>query len=75
MGDFLHQAGNNASILASITKKRGPAKKCIFEIGAVLNDIRLQSIGGIVSGLTIWNMAIVPYLLYNSDSWADMGEE
>ena len=49
-------------------------KKCIFEIGSVLSDVRVQSTGGLLSGLTIWNMAVVPYLMNNSEVWVDMDE-
>ena len=75
LGDFVHQDGNTASTLSTILHRRGKVKKCIFEIGAVLSDIRVQSTGGLLSGLTIWNMAVVPYLLNNSEVWVDLDKE
>ena len=71
LGDYINEGGNEASIMATIAHRRGQVKRCIFEVGAVLNDIRMQTIGGITSGLVIWNMAIIPYLLNNSEVWVD----
>ena len=75
LGDYLHQGGNASSNLATVLNRRGRVKKCIFEIGAVLNDIRVESIGGIRCGLTIWNMAIVPHLINNSETWTELDQD
>ena len=75
LGDFLHHEGNNSSTLATIMSRRGRVKKCIFEIGPILDDIRLQSIGGLLCGITIWNTAIIPHLLNNSEVWSDLEKD
>ena len=75
LGDFIHEGGNNSSTMATIISRRGRVKKSIFEIGSILNDIRTQSIGGLLCGMTIWNVAIVPHLLNNSETWCDLGQD
>ena len=75
LGDQIHQDGNNSSTVETIRNRRGRVKKTIYEIAAVIDDIRLQSLGGLESGLTIWNMAVIPYLLYNSEVWTDIEKE
>ena len=42
---------------------------------AIINDFRMQSIGGIIGGLDIWENAIVHSLLNNSEVWTEMSEE
>ena len=75
LGEFIHQGGNNKSILSTIEHRRGRVTKSIFEIAAVLKDVRMESIGGILCGITIWEMAVLPYLLNNSETWENMEDD
>ena len=75
LGDYLDEAGNTASILTTIKQRKGRVIHCIYEIGALLEDIRLHCIGGLRSGLLIFNLAIIPYLLGNADTWTEINQE
>ena len=72
LGDQISNGGLGASILATISKRRGKVLQTIFEIKAVIDDCRSHVIGGIVTGLEIWEMAVVPYLLNNADTWTGL---
>ena len=60
------------SISATISKRMGRATQSIYEIKAVIDDLRANTPGGILSGLMIWEMAVIPFLLFNSGTWFSM---
>ena len=47
----------------------------IFEIQSVLEDLRLHALGGMSSGLLIWQLAVIPSLLNNAGTWTEMDME
>ena len=40
-----------------------------MEIKSVIEEFRMHSLGTISLGLTIFNMAVLPFLLYNASTW------
>ena len=38
------------------------------KIRALVDDFRCQSVGGLNVGLMIWDMAVLPFILYNSET-------
>ena len=72
LGDQISSGGLAASILATIKKRRGLVIGKIFEIKAVIDDCRSHVIGGLQTGLDIWEMSVVPYLLNNCDTWTGL---
>ena len=67
LGDILSEGGLKASVQATINERYGKSYSAIREIGAVINDFRLNTIGGLRAGLDIFEMVVVPSLLNNSD--------
>ena len=47
----------------------------ILEVSAILNDFRVDSIGGLRAGLEIFELAIIPSLLNNADTWTKIDFE
>jgi hypothetical protein len=41
----------------------------ILELKSVIEDFRMHSLGGIKVGLEVFNLAILPKLIYNADTW------
>jgi hypothetical protein len=72
LGDQISAGGLGASILATIGKRRGLVLAKIFEIKAVIDDCRSHVTGGIQTGLEIWEMAVLPYLTNNCESWTGL---
>ena len=69
LGDYLCGSGLTESVSASINSRRGIVTRAIFEIRAVIDDIRSREAGGLSAGLDIWNMAVLPMLIYNAECW------
>ena len=40
----------------------------IYEIKALIEDCRAEVVGGIIAGLEIWEVTVIPYLMNNSDT-------
>ena len=72
LGDILHEGGLKTSIQATITERYGKTYSAIREIGAVINDFRINAIGGLRAGLDIFEMVVIPSLLNNSDTWVEL---
>ena len=47
------------------------AMHAVIELKAVIEDFRMHKLGAISSALDVFNLAIVPALLYNSETWLD----
>ena len=72
LGDQISCFGLAASVTATIDKRKGIVIQKIFEIKSVIDDCRSHVTGGITTGLDIWEMAVIPFLLNNCDSWIGM---
>ena len=44
-------------------------KKSIYEIVSVVQDFRSRVIGGIKTGILLWESVVIPFLILNSSSW------
>ena len=61
--------------LATVINRRGKVTASIFEIKAILEDIKIHSLGAIKCGMEIFELAVVPMLLSNADTWTCLDEE
>jgi hypothetical protein len=75
LGDFIHEGGLGKSAETTINHRFGRILSSIIEISAILDDFRIDTIGGLVAGLEIFELALLPSLLNNSDVWIDLNEE
>ena len=48
--------------------------KEVLELKSVIEDFRMHSLGGLQVGLEIFTLAILPKLIYNSDTWFEMND-
>ena len=46
----------------------------IIEIKSILNDCRLKTKGGILAGLDLWELGVMPMLLNNSSTWYNISQ-
>ena len=72
LGDILNEGGLRQSVQATISERYGKAFASIREIGAVINDFRINAIGGLRAGLDIFEMVVIPSVQNNSDTWMEM---
>ena len=73
--DIVSQGGLDASIDATIQDRSGRTKIAIFETNAILEDVKMQVLGGIRESIDIWELAIIPMLLNNCDTWIGISED
>ena len=74
LGDWISQEGLAKSAAITVMKRKKAVLSAIHDIRAVVDDHRSSICGGLVVGLQIWEMAIIPMLLYNSECWLDLSE-
>ena len=60
------------SVLNTIQKRKGLCLKVISEIKLTVEDCRSHVVGGLLAGMDIWTMAVIPYLFANGECWAEM---
>ena len=75
LGDYLHSGGLAKSVEHTVAKRYGVCLNKILELKSVIEDFRMHSLGGIKVGLEIFSLAILPQLLYNSDTWFEISEQ
>ena len=75
LGDYISAYGAADTAFQTVTKRHQKAMNAIQETKAVIEDCRADVIGGIVAGLEIWEIAVIPYLINNSETWAYMTEK
>ena len=74
LGDVLHEGGLAKCVEATVAKRFGRIFSNIIEISSILEDYRVETVGGLKSGLDIFEMAILPSLLNNSDVWIEIDD-
>ena len=57
------------SVAATVSHRIGLASRSIYEIKAVIEDSRADSLGAVEVGLTLWEQSILPFLLFASETW------
>ena len=75
LGDYISSEGLARSTMITIKKRYDKVKTAVREIGAVIEDCRARVIGGLITGLEIWEIAVMPYILNNSETWTDIPKD
>ena len=63
------------SVSLTIKKRTGLVKKSIYEIKTVVEDLRSKVVGGIKTGIQLWESCVIPFLLYNSSTWVEIKDK
>ena len=69
LGDVLSSNGLEASVDATVRYRTGKVKGIMYEVAAIMADMRMQAMGGMEVAWQIWERSIVPALLANCGSW------
>ena len=75
LGNLFHQNGLAASVMATIMERQPKVKAACYEAAAIIDDWRMQCIGGFLCAIDIFELAILPTLLYNADTWVVISKE
>ena len=62
LGDYLSSGGLSESVKTTIAKRKGFVISNIYNIRNIIEDCRANIAGGIIAGIEIWELAIIPYL-------------
>ena len=74
LGDQISAGGLTDSILDTIAGRKGKMMSSILEVKTIMEDCRINTVGGISSGLTMWEAAIIPFLMNNSETWTQVNK-
>ena len=72
LGEMFHGEGLAASVDATIDDRIGKIKASMYEVAAIVDDFRMQSIEGMMSAWELWNLAEIPSLLSNFGVWTEI---
>ena len=71
LGDYFHKQ----SVIETVKRRYRKAIEAIGDIKSIIEDIRAEKIGAIMTGLEIFNLSVIPYILYNSETWDQIPKE
>ena len=74
LGNWICQAGLEHSVAYTASKRKPGVIASIRDVRTVVDDLRSKVCGGLVAVLQIWEMAILPGLLCNSECWIGMSK-
>ena len=73
LGDFISGKILLNSASVTISRRKGMVTKESYEIRSIVDYFRSHTVvGGIVAGLDLWEMAVVPMMLYNGETWQEI---
>ena len=62
-------------MMATVDRRYGKIFSAIIEVSRILEDYRIDAIGGLSVGLEIFELAVIPSLLNNAETWTEMNAE
>ena len=74
LGEWISCHGLSDSVDVTVKKRKGLTTLAIYEIRAVIEDCRSWVCGGLKAGIDIWELAVLPKLLFNSGCWMDISK-
>ena len=68
------QLTNNPSesFFKTIQQKKGLTMILLQEFRVTIDDVKSHCLGGLKTGIEIWNLAVVPFLFNNCEIWVDI---
>ena len=75
LGDYIHTSGPRESVNCTVSNRFGRTLLGILETRAIIDDCRINTVGGIQAGIDYWEMAYLPSLINNSQTWTQLSEK
>ena len=73
LGDQIHEEGLQKSVEATISERKGRITAAIYEVRSIVEDVRMQSIGGLQGAFDLWELAVIPsfhpYSIIQKHGW------
>ena len=74
LGDTISSGGLSDSVFKTVKNRVGKMKQAINESKVIIEDLRMNIIGGTCSGIDLWEVAILPAALTNCETWVEIDE-
>ena len=58
--------------MKTIEDRAGKVKIAMMEVKGIIEDFRMQAVGGILGAWDLWNTAILPSLIANCGTWTEL---
>ena len=75
LGDILSSQGLSASVRATVKDRTGKVKGSLYELRVVMEDVRMQAVGGFKAALDLYESCIVPSLMANWSTWMEIDKK
>ena len=75
LGDTISSDGLSDSVYKTVKNRVGKIKQAIKESKVIIEDLRMNIIGGTCSGIDLWEVAILPAALTNCETWVEIDEK
>ena len=75
LGDVFSSQGLSASVKATIKDRTSKIKGSIYELRTVVEDFRMQAVGGMEAAIDLYESCIVPSLITNCATWMEIQKE
>jgi len=75
LGDFISAKGLAHGVLLTIKMRKPKVIQSLMETKSVVENCKANLLGGLEAGLNIWEIAILPFLLNNCETWVDINKE
>ena len=72
LGEIISSRGVADSVKMTIDDRKGRIIASVFELSSIIEDFRMQSAGGLMSGLNIWLFGLLPSLTTNAEMWTEI---
>ena len=74
LGEFLSYDLED-SVHQTVIRRIGIAKRTIFEIRAVIEDSRAETLGPIGLAFDIWELALIPMITHHTETWTNLSRK
>ena len=75
LGDMISSQGMENSVQHTIEKRLSKVNGAMYEAKSIIEDFRMQAMGGMAGAWDLWERAIIPSLLANCGSWVGIGKQ
>ena len=75
LGDYFHCEGLAASARATVDARAVTLRAGAVEVRAIIEDCRSRCLGGLDVGLEMFEIAYIPALMNNSQTWIEIDKE
>ena len=74
LGQIIASGGLSESVAATVEAREGKIRGACLEIAKIVNDWRAHIVGGMETGLLLWEACCLPSLLHGAGTWTNISK-